>query len=152
MFLLISFIFTGSCQDLEYDFYDCHLDNVMAAPGSLFCSPSMDLGNDPLFPESPVVLRSRISGGRQGHERLVESITSDLTSSITSAASVSTLVGDEPGIEMEASCYYSDAEEAEGEETTSFLQEKAKTPTQEQTTPFLPKKVYKIAPHMIFED
>ena len=32
-------------QELEYDLYDCHIDNVMAAPGSMFAPAYWDSGN-----------------------------------------------------------------------------------------------------------
>ena len=63
---------------------------------------------------SPVELRQRT--GREGREAVL-SLTSDLTSSITSAASASTLVGDA----MDSSAYYSGEEEEIGE-TTAFLE------------------------------
>ena len=62
---------------------------------------------------SPVELRQR--SGREGKEGVL-SLTSDLTSSITSAASASTLVGDA----MDSSAYYSGEEEIG--ETTAFLE------------------------------
>ena len=55
----------------------------------------------------------REKSGREGRE---VSLTSDLTSSITSAASASTLVGDA----MDSSAYYSGEEEIG--ETTAFLE------------------------------
>ena len=63
---------------------------------------------------SPVKLRER--NGREGREAAVLSLTSDLTSSITSAASASTLVGDA----MDSSAYYSGEDEIG--ETTAFLE------------------------------
>ena len=32
-------------QELEYDLYDCHIDKVMAAPGSMFAPAYWDSGN-----------------------------------------------------------------------------------------------------------
>jgi len=128
-------------QEMEYDLYDCHLDNAMAAPGSLFApaywdgdaTPTLELELEQLFKDasdihgckedidsdevtkinynvernipstSPVMLRS----GKSARKPLT-SITSDLTSSITSAISDSTLVGDQ----MDTSCYYSGEEES----------------------------------------
>ena len=31
--------------ELEYDLYDCHIDNVMAAPGSMFAPAYWDVGD-----------------------------------------------------------------------------------------------------------
>ena len=31
--------------ELEYDLYDCHIDNVMAAPGSMFAPAYWDAGD-----------------------------------------------------------------------------------------------------------
>ena len=62
---------------------------------------------------SPVELRRK--DGREGREAAL-SLTSDLTSSITSAVSASTLVGDT----MDSSAYYSGEEEIG--ETTAFLE------------------------------
>jgi hypothetical protein len=127
-------------QELEYDLYDCDINNVMAAPGSLFApaywdadiTPTLELELEQLFPDtsvdakdnqfidtddviksdeiidsdevidnddkcernisstSPVMLRS----GQTARKPLISSITSDLTASISSAFSDSTLVGD----------------------------------------------------------
>ena len=132
-------------QELEYDLYDCDIDNVMAAPGSLFApaywdcdtTPTLELELEQLFPDtsveasdnqncqevidsdevidsedkcdrntssaSPVILRS----GQNARNPLLTSITSDLTASISSAISDTTLVGDQ----MDTSCYYSGEEE-----------------------------------------
>ena len=142
-------------QELEYDLYDCHLDNAMAAPGSLFApaywdgdtTPTLELELEQLFQgvasenhkfkeynasedvivsddkfersipsTSPVMLRS----GKSGRKPLISSITSDLTASISSAISDSTLVGDH----MDTSCYYSGEEESMM--TTSFLMKNEK--------------------------
>ena len=110
--------------ELEYDLYDCHIDNVMAAPGSMFApaywdtgdrTPSLELEMGDLFPAdhvdspSPVTLRH----GRQD-TCLVSSITSDLTASISSAVSNTTLVGDRDNTvmdNMDISCYHSAGEE-----------------------------------------
>ena len=125
--------------ELEYDLYDCHIDNAMAVPGSLFApaywdtdlTPTEELELDQLFKDaavrgcedadkdfensddritetnsvtnSPVTLRS----GHSARKPLITSITSDLTASISSAISESTLVGDM----MDTSCYYSGEEE-----------------------------------------
>ena len=125
--------------ELEYDLYDCHIDNAMAAPGSLFApaywdtdlTPTEELELDQLFKDaaargyedahrdfensddrimetnstvnSPVTMRT----GHSARKPLITSITSDLTASISSAISESTLVGDM----MDTSCYYSGEEE-----------------------------------------
>lgn len=119
--------FSTHSAEMEYDLYDCDLDNAMAAPGSMFApaywaetTPTIELELGQLFPEqrtplsdaceSPVELRQK------NRRENVLSLTSDLTSSITSAASASTLVGDA----MDSSAYYSGEEEAG--ETTAFLQ------------------------------
>eukprot|EP00090_Calanus_glacialis_P002715 TRINITY_DN12024_c0_g1_i5.p1 TRINITY_DN12024_c0_g1~~TRINITY_DN12024_c0_g1_i5.p1 ORF type:complete len:320 (-),score=117.41 TRINITY_DN12024_c0_g1_i5:16-906(-) len=136
-------------QELEYDLYDCHIDNAMAMPGSLFApaywdadlTPTEELELEQLFKDaaleasdrhareedierndhtnsdnkqerplsrnSPVMLRS----GQTARKPLITSITSDLTASISSAISGTTLVRDM----MDTSCYYS------GEEETSSL-------------------------------
>ena len=113
-------------QELEFDLYDCHIDNVMAAPGSMFApaywdcdrTPSLEMEMDQLFPESdtaasPVMLRQSSTRDKSS---LVTSITSDLTASISSAISDTTLVGleREDGA-MEISGYHSQ------EEDTSLL-------------------------------
>ena len=128
-------------EQLEYDLYDCHIDNAMAAPGSLFApqywdeetTPTLELEMEDLFPaahdrasdntditekdellsndskpeedrsDSPVMLRS----GQKGRKPQVVSMTSDMTASISSAMSDTTLVGDT----MDTSCYYSGEEE-----------------------------------------
>ena len=42
--------------ELEYDLYDCHIDNAMAAPGSMFApapwdmTPGLELEMEELFP------------------------------------------------------------------------------------------------------
>ena len=108
-------------QELEFDLYDCHIDNVMAAPGSMFApaywdcdrTPSLELEMGQLFPDtdspaSPVIMRH----GRD-KSSLVTSVTSDLTASITSAVSDTTLVGLERDQAMDISCYHS------GDETNS---------------------------------
>ena len=114
-------------QELEFDLYDCHIDNVMAAPGSMFApaywdcdgTPSLELEMGQLFPdtESPNTPTSSSSPVIMRHARdkssLVTSVTSDLTASITSAVSDTTLVGLERDQVMDISCYHS------GEETNS---------------------------------
>jgi hypothetical protein len=138
--------FSCNSMELEYDLYDCHIDNAMAMPGSLFApaywdadlTPTEELELEQLFKDaaveaedrlgreesseatnsddkqdrpssrtSPVVLRF----GKTARKPLITSITSDLTTSISSAISNTTLVGDM----MDTSCYYS------GEEETSSL-------------------------------
>ena len=104
-------------QELEFDLYDCHIDNVMAAPGSMFApaywdceqTPSLELEMDQLFPESdpatsPVIMRQ---SGARDKTSLVSSLTSDLTASISSAVSDCTLVDGA----MEVSGYHSEEEE-----------------------------------------
>ena len=142
---------SSTSLELEYDLYDCHIDNAMAVPGSLFAqaywdtdlTPTEELELGQLFSDaaenssedtikeddvaqcsddftnsydkaemisscdSPVLLRS----GQTARKPLITSMTSDLTTSISSAISDSTLVGDM----MDTSCYYS------GEEETSSL-------------------------------
>ena len=103
---------TISGPELEYDLYDCHIGNAMQAPGSLFApaywddgaeSPELELEElGRLFPGSPV--QSRL--GRRD-TALITSITSDLTASITSAMSDTTLVGER----QDGSCYHSSEEE-----------------------------------------
>ena len=136
---------TSTEQELEYDLYDCDLGNAMAAPGSMFApaywdcdvTPTLDLELTELFPKEEegdgeendkVELRE---GGRRGQK--MTSITSDLTSSMSSAVSRSTLVGEddvdpeeEDGVGEESkllggldtSGYYSGSEEAETETPT----------------------------------
>ena len=138
---------TSTEQELEYDLYDCDLGNAMAAPGSMFApaywdcdaTPTLDLELTELFPKEEerdgeendnVELRQ---GGRRGQN--MTSITSDLTSSMSSAVSRSTLVGEglddadpeeEDGVGEESkllggldtSGYYSGSEEAESETPT----------------------------------
>ena len=109
-------------QELEFDLYDCHIDNVMAAPGSMFApaywdcdrTPSLEMEMDQLFPESdtaasPVMLRQSSTRDKSS---LVTSVTSDLTASISSAISDTTLVGleREDGA-MEISGYHSQEED-----------------------------------------
>ena len=109
-------------QELEFDLYDCHIDNVMAAPGSMFApaywdcdrTPSLELEMDQLFPESdtatsPVMMRQSSTRDKTS---LVTSVTSDLTASISSAISDTTLVGleREEGA-MEISGYHSQEED-----------------------------------------
>jgi len=113
---------------MEYDLYDCDIGNVMAAPGSMFApaywdcdtTPTLDLELTQLFPKDEDEVELREVGGR-GH--LATSITSDLTSSISSAVSRSTLVGEDDkldleeinetskllraNMELDTSCYYS---------------------------------------------
>ena len=115
-------------QEMEYDLYDCDIGNVMAAPGSMFApaywdcdtTPTLDLELTQLFPKDEDEVELREVGGR-GH--LATSITSDLTSSISSAVSRSTLVGEDDKLDLEeinetstllrgnkeldTSCYYS---------------------------------------------
>ena len=106
---------TSTEQELEYDLYDCDIGNVMSVPGSMFApaywdvdtTPTLDLELTQLFPsEDGGEVEMRETGGRG--QQQVTSVTSDLTSSISSAVSRSTLVGDEPemGGELETSCYY----------------------------------------------
>ena len=104
-------------QELEFDLYDCHIDNVMAAPGSMFApaywdcdrTPSLELEMDQLFPESdpatsPVMMRQPSARDKTS---LISSQTSDLTASISSAVSDCTLVDGA----MEVSGYHSQEEE-----------------------------------------
>ena len=107
-------------QELEFDLYDCHIDNVMAAPGSMFApaywdcdrTPSLELEMDQLFPESDTATSPVMMRHTRDKTSLVTSVTSDLTASISSAISDTTLVGleREDGA-MEISGYHSQEED-----------------------------------------
>ena len=112
---------TSNEQELEYDLYDCDLGNAMAAPGSMFApaywdcdvTPTLDLELTELFPAEGVEVVEMREAGRRGPH--MTSITSDLTSSMSSAVSRSTLVGEVEGVDDGANLEGGAEEEGEEE-------------------------------------
>ena len=125
-----------SGQELEFDLYDCDIDNVMAAPGSLFApaywdqsDTGIDLEMGDIFSPVEDTSRQSCSPVTMRHTRattcLVTSVTSDLTASISSAVSNTTLVGDNNiDTNMDTSCYHSDDDDDTGNSPESFQKEK----------------------------
>lgn len=118
-------------QELEFDLYDCDLNNVSALPGSMFApamyydlTPTADdeLELTELFPSVVVERRDN-----KNNRNMVDSLTSDLAASVTSGD----LTIREPYSGLDSSCYHSNEDDEDEDnldnyhETDTLLQHKS---------------------------